>query len=93
VGLRLADVAEGTGLDAHAYLIELLDLHQSLDWEDAGPCLACRVCGEEGEAPRAFVHCDKRLVAGGKCLSEGLDDLDYFYAARVTTTSPPPDLG
>ena len=31
VGLRLADVAEGAGPDSHAYLSELLDLHQSLD--------------------------------------------------------------
>jgi len=31
VGLRLANVAEGAGPDAHAYLSELLDLHQSLD--------------------------------------------------------------
>jgi len=31
VGLRLASVAEVAGPDAHAYLSELLDLHQSLD--------------------------------------------------------------
>jgi len=40
VGLRLADVAEGAGPDAHAHLSELLDHHQSLDWEAAGPFLA-----------------------------------------------------
>jgi len=36
VGLRLANGAEGAGPDPHAYLSELLDLHQSLDWEAAG---------------------------------------------------------
>jgi len=40
VELRLANVAEGADPDMHAYLSELLDLHQSLDWEAAGPCLA-----------------------------------------------------
>jgi len=75
VGLRLADVAEGAGPDAHAYLSELLDLHQSLEWEAAGPYLASRVGWEEGEVPRAFVHCDKRLVAGRIGLREGLGDL------------------
>ena len=56
VGLRLANVAEGAGPDAHACLSELLDLHQPLDWEAAGPLLARRVGREEGEAPWAFVH-------------------------------------
>jgi len=91
VGLRLANVAELAGPDAHAYLSELLDLHQSLDWEAAGPYLARRVSAEEGEAPRAFVHCDKRLVGGRKDLREGLGDLAYPYAAGVTATSPPPE--
>jgi len=93
VGLRRANVAEGAGPDAHAYLSELLDLQQSLDWEAAGPCLARRVSGEEGEAPRAFIHCEKRLVGGRIGLREGLGDLAYPYAAGVTATSPPPDSG
>jgi len=93
VGLRLANVAEGAGPDAHAYLSELLYRHQSLDWEAAGPYLARRVGGEEGEAPRAFVYCEKRLVGGRIGLREGLGDLAYPYAAGVTATSPPPDSG
>jgi len=93
VGLRLEDVAEGAGLDAHAHLSELLDLHRSLDWEAAGPYLARRVGGEEGEAPRAFFHCDKRQVAGRIGLREGLGDPAYFYAAMVSATSPPPEWG
>jgi len=93
VGLRLAKVAKGAGPHAHAYLSELLDLHQSLDWEAAGPYLARRVGGKEGEAPRAFVHCDKRLVAGRKGLREGLGNLAYSYLAGVTATSPPPNSG
>jgi len=93
VGLRLANVAKGAGPDAHAYLSELLDLHQSLDWEAAGPYLARRVGGEEGEAPRVFVRCDKRLVAGRIGLREGLGDLAYPYSAGVTAPSPPPDSG
>jgi len=64
VGLCPAAVAEGAGQDAHSYLSELLDLHQSLHWEAAWPYLACGVGREEGEAPRASVHCDTRLVAG-----------------------------
>ena len=93
VGLRLANVAEGSGPDAHAYLSELLDLHQLLDWEAAGPYLTRRVGGEEGEAPRAFVHCDTRLVAGCIGRREGLGDLAYTYAAGVMATSPTPDSG
>ena len=89
VGLRLADVAEGAGPDAHGYLSELLDLHQSVDWEAAGPYLARRVGGEEGEAPRALVHCDKRLSGGRIGLREGLGDPAFPYAARVSATSPP----
>jgi len=77
VGLRLENVAKGAGPDATAYLSELLDLHQSLDWGAAGPFLAHRVGGEEGEAPRAFVHCDKRLVGGRIGLHEGLGDPAY----------------
>jgi len=46
VGLRLANVAEGAGPDAHAYLSELLVLQQSLDWEAARPYLARRNGGE-----------------------------------------------
>jgi len=93
VGLRLANVAQEAGPDAHAYLSELLDPHQSLDWEAAGPYLARRVGGEESEAPRAFSHCDKRLVAGRIGLREGLGDLAYPYSEKVTATSPPPDSG
>jgi len=93
VGLRLADVAEGAGPEAHAYLSELLDLHQSLDWEAAGPYLARRVGGEEGEAPRSFVHCDKRLVAVRIGLREGLGDPANPCAAGVSAMSPPPESG
>jgi len=93
VRLRLANVAVGAGLDALAYLSELLDLHQSLDWDAAGPYLARRVGAEEGETPRAFVHCDKRLVPGRLSLREGLGDLAYPYYVGVTTTSPLPDSG
>jgi len=93
VGLRLAHVAEGAGPDAHTYLREFLDLPQSLDWEAAGPYLARRVGGEEAEAPRAFIHCDKRLVGGRIGPREGLGDLAYPYAAGVTATSPPPESG
>jgi len=93
VGLRLADVAEGAGPDAQAYLSELLDLHQSLDWEAAGPYAARLLGGKEGEAPQAFVHCDKRLVAGRIGLREGLGDPAYPYAAGVSATSPPPEWG
>jgi len=95
VGLRLANVAERADPDAHAYLRELLDLHQSLDWQAAGPYLDRPVGGEDGEAPRAFFHCDKRLVGGRIGLSEGPGELAYPYAAGVTATSPPyyPALG
>jgi len=72
VGHRLANVAKGTGADAGAYLSELLDLHQSLDWVAAGPYLAGQVGREEGEAPRAVFHCNKRLVGGRIGLREGL---------------------
>jgi len=75
VRLRLANVAEGADPDAHAFIRELLDLHQALDWEAAGPHFARRVGGEEGQAPRAFVHCDKRQVAGRIGPREGLGDL------------------
>jgi len=93
VGLRLANVAEGAGQDAHAFLSELLDLHQALDLEAAGPYLALQVGGEEGKAPRAFVHCDKRLVAEHRGLRAGLGDPAYPYAAGVSATSPPPESG
>jgi len=93
VGLRLANVAEGADPDAHVYLSKLLDLHQFLDWEASGPYLARRVGGEEGEAPWAFVHCDKRLVAGRVGLLAGLGDLAYPYSAGVKATSPPSDSG
>ena len=51
VGLHLANVVKRAGPDAHAYPSELLDLHQSLDREAAGPYLARRAGGKEGEAP------------------------------------------
>ena len=86
-------MAEGAVPDAHANLSEVMYLHQSLDWEAAGPYHAHRVGGEDGEAPRAFAHCDKRLVGGRIGLLEGLDDLAYPFAARVTTTSPASDSG
>ena len=53
VGLHLANVAEGADPEAHAYLRELLELHQSLDWAAAGPYLSRRVGGEDGGAARA----------------------------------------
>jgi len=93
VGLRLANLAEGADPEAHAYLSELIDLHQSLDWAAAGPYLARRVCGEDEEAARALVHCDKRLVDGLIGLQEGLGDTLYPYAAGVTATSAPPESG
>jgi len=93
VGLRLGKVTEGAGPDAHASFTELLDLHQSLDWEAARPYVARRVGWEENEAPLAFVHYDKRVVAGRIGLCEGLGDLASPYSAGVTSTSPPPDSG
>jgi len=57
---------------------------------------SCRIqlnSGEEGEAPRAFVHCDKRLVAGRIGLREGLGDLAYPHSVGVTATSAQPDSG
>ena len=47
VELHLANLAEGADPEAQAYLNELLDLHQSLDWAVAGPYLALRVGGED----------------------------------------------
>jgi len=79
--IRLANVAEGAGPEAHAYLSELLDLHQSLDSEVTGPYVARRVVGKEGEAPLVFVYSDKRLVGGRIGLREGLGDLAFPYAA------------
>jgi len=64
-----------------------------LDWEAAGPYLARRVGREEGKAPRAFVHCDKRLVGGRIGLREGLGVLAHLNAARVAATSSLPDPG
>jgi len=93
VGLSLANVSEGAGPEAHAYLSKLLDLHQSFDWETVRPILLRRVGQEVGEVPRAFVHCDKRLVAGRIGLREGLRDLDYPHSAGVTATSLPSDSG
>ena len=43
MGLYLANAADGADPDAHAYLSELLDPYQSLDWAAAGPYLARRV--------------------------------------------------
>ena len=93
VGLRLANLAEGADPEAHAYLSELLDLHQSLDWAASGPYLARRVRREDDKAARAFLHCDKHLVDGLIGLQEGLGDTSYPYTAGVTATSAPPDSG
>jgi len=93
VGLHLANMAEGADPDSHAYLSELLDLQQSLDWAATGPYLARPVGGEDDEAARAFVHCDRRLVGGRVGFREGQGDPDYPYAAGVTATSPPPESG
>jgi len=93
VELYLANLAEGVDPEAQAYLSEVLDLHQSLDWAAAGPYLACRVRGEDDGAARAFVHCDKHLVEGRIGLHEGLGDPSYPYAAGVTVTSAPPESG
>ena len=91
VGLHLANVAEGADPEAHAYLSELLDLHQSFDWAAAGPYLARRVGGEDDGAAGAFFHSDKRLVDGRIGLHEGLGDTSYPYAAGVTARSAPPE--
>ena len=93
LGLRLVNLAEGADPEAHAYLSELLDLHQSFDWAAAGPYLARRVGGEDEEAARAFVHCDKRLVDGHIGLQESLGDTSNPYAAGVTATPAPPESG
>ena len=93
VELHLANLAEGADPEAQAYLSELLDLHQSLDWEAAGPYLARRGGGEDDGTARAFVHCDKRLVEGRLGLQEGLGDPSYPYATGVTETSAPPESG
>ena len=93
MGLHLSNVAEGAEPEAHAYLRDLLDLHQSLDWAAAGPYLARRVGGEDNGAAREFVHCDKRLVAGRIGLHEGMRDMSYPYAAGGTATSAPPESG
>jgi len=93
VELHLANLAEGADPEAQAYLSELLDLHQSLDWAAAGPHMARRVGWEDDGAARAFVHCDKRLVEGRIGLHEGLGDPSYPYAAGVTATSAPPESG
>ena len=92
VGLRLAHLAEGSGPEALAYLSALVELHQALDWAAAGPYLARRFGGDE-EVPRAFVHCDKRLVAGRLGLREGLGVATYPSAQGVTPTTPPPQSG
>ena len=93
VDLHLANLAEWPDPEAQAYLSELLDLHQSLDWAAAGPYLARRVGAEDDGAARAFFHCDKRLVDGRIVLHEGLGDPSYPYAAGVTATSAPPESG
>ena len=93
VELHLSNLAEGTDPEVQAYLSELLDLHQSLDWAAAGPYLARRVVGEDDGAARAFVHCDKRLVDGRIGVHEGLGDMSNPYSAGVTATSVPPESG
>ena len=92
-GLHLTNLAEGPDPEAHAYLSELVELHQSLDWAAAGPYLARRVGVEDEEAAREFVHCDKRLVDGRIGIPEGLGDTSYPYAAGGTATSAPPESG
>jgi len=89
--LHLANLAEGEDREAHGYLSELVDIRQSLDWAAAAPYLARRVSGEDDEAARAFLQCDKRLVDGRIGLREGLGDTSYPYAAGVMSTSAPPE--
>jgi len=93
VELHLANLAQGADPEAQAYLSELLDLHQPLDWAAAGPYLARRVGGEDDGAARAIVHCGKRLVEGRIGLHEGLGDPSYPYAPGATATSAPPESG
>ena len=93
MGLHLSNVAEGAEPEAHAYLRDLLDLHQSLDWAAAGPKLARRVDGQDDEAAREFLHRDKSFVDCRIGLREGLSDTSYLYAANVTSTSAPPESG
>jgi len=93
VELHLANLAEGADPEAQAYLSELLDHHQSLDWAAAGPYLARRVGREDDGAARALVHCDKCRVEGRIGLHEGLFDPSYPYAAGVTATWAPPESG
>jgi len=93
VELHLANLAEGADSEAQAYLSELLDLHQALDWAAAGPYLARLVGWEDDGAARAFVHCEKRLVEGSIGVHEGLGDPSYPYAVGVTATSAPPESG
>jgi len=59
VELHLANLAEGADPEAQAYLRELLDLHQSLDWAAAGPYLARRV-GGEGDGAASLHHGGRR---------------------------------
>ena len=80
-------------MEAHAYLSELVDLHQSLSCAAAGPYLARRVGGGDGEAEQAFVLCDKGLVEGRIGLHEGLSDTSHHYAAGVTVKAAPPESG
>jgi len=93
VELHPAKLAEGADPEAQAYLSELLDLHQSLDWAAAGPYLVRLVGGEDDGAAQAFVHCVKLLVESRIGLPEGLGDPSYAYAAGVTATSAPPESG
>ena len=90
---NLSNLAEAADPEAQAYLSELLDLHQSLDWAAAGPYLARRLGGEDDRAARAFVHCDRRLVEGRIGLHGGLGDPSFPYAAGVTATSATPESG
>jgi len=55
--------------------------------------MARRAGGEDDGTPRAFFHCDKRLVEGRIGLHEGLGDPSYPYAAGVTATTAPPESG
>jgi len=93
VGLHLANLAEGADQEAQAHLRELVHLHQSLEWAAAGPYLARRVGGEDDEAARGFVNCDKLLFEGRTGFRAGLGDTSYPYAAGVPSTSAPPESG
>jgi len=67
-------------MEAHAYLSEVMKLHQSLDWSAACPYLARRVGGEDDGAARAFVHCENTSWRGA------------LACMRALATRPTPTL-